>query len=124
MAQGFPIGLTHRASPQTCYVGRAECVSDGPDAGRPPLCQNQIASTAPKITCRTTADRLVARGITYAPDFLVNAANRLETDFGDAAQAGAQKRGGFRDYVVVAIAALMGAAAFVAVRGFGLFQLW
>lgn len=47
-----------------------------------------------------------------APDFLVNAANRLETDFGDAAQAAAPKRGGYRDYVVVAIAALTSTTVF------------
>jgi thiol:disulfide interchange protein DsbD len=48
-----------------------------------------------------------------APEFLVGAANRLESNLGDAAQgAGNRRRGGGADYVAVAVAALTSTTVF------------
>jgi thiol:disulfide interchange protein len=48
-----------------------------------------------------------------APEFLLGAANRLETNLGDAAQgAGTRRRGGGSDYVAVAVAALTSTTVF------------
>jgi thiol:disulfide interchange protein len=48
-----------------------------------------------------------------APQFLLGAANRLETNLGDAAQAvGARRRGGAADYVAVAVAAITSTTVF------------
>jgi thiol:disulfide interchange protein len=48
-----------------------------------------------------------------APQFLLGAANRLETNLGDAAQgAGARRRGGASDYVAVAVAAITSTTVF------------
>lgn len=48
-----------------------------------------------------------------APQFLLGAANRLETTLGDAAQGvGARRRGGSSDYVAVAVAAITSTTVF------------
>jgi thiol:disulfide interchange protein len=48
-----------------------------------------------------------------APSFLVGAANKLETNLGDAAQgAGTRRRGGASDYMAVAVAALTSTTVF------------
>jgi thiol:disulfide interchange protein len=48
-----------------------------------------------------------------APQFLLGAANRLETNLGDAAQgAGMRRRGGAADYVAVAVAAITSTTVF------------
>lgn len=48
-----------------------------------------------------------------APQFLLGAANRLESNLGDAAQgAGARRRGGASDYVAVAVAAITSTTVF------------